>query len=57
METDLLLCTFCELKNTKYGCGDCGIVVCKMCAVTVKSNCSGCNEELKKVGVCNKCSK
>ena len=57
MEIDLRLCTFSELKNTKYSYIECGIVVCNVCAVSVKSNYSGYNEELKKVGVCKKCSK
>ena len=57
METDLPLCTFCELKNTKYICIDCGIVVCNVCAVSVESNYSGYDEELNKVGVCKKYSK
>ena len=57
MEIDLRLCTFCELKNTKYSYIECGIVVCNVCAVSVKSNYSGYDEELKKVGVCKKCSK
>ena len=57
MEIDLPLCTFCELKNTKYICIDCGIVVCNVCAVSVESNYSGYDEELNKVGVCKKCSK
>ena len=57
MEIDLLLCPFCDLKNTKYSCIDCGIIVCNVYPVSVGSNYSGYNEELKKVGVCKKCSK
>lgn len=51
MEIDLPLCTFPEL-NTKYSCNECWIVVCNVCAVSVESNYSGYDEELKKVGVC-----
>ena len=57
MEIDLPLCTFCELKNTKYICIDCGIVVCNVCAVSVESNYSEYDEKLNKVGVCKKCPK
>ena len=57
MEIDLLLYTFCELKNTKYRCIDCGIVVCNVCAVSAESNYSRYDEEQKKVGICKKCSK
>ena len=51
----ILLCTFCELRNTKHSCFDSGILVCNVCAVSVESNC-GYEEELKKVGIFKKCS-
>ena len=57
MEIDLLLCTFCESRNTKYSCIDCGVVVCNMCVVSVESNYSGYDHKLKKVGICKNCSK
>lgn len=57
MGIDLPLSIFCEFKNTKYSCIDCGIVVCNVYAVSVKSNYSGFDKELKKVGICKKCSK
>ena len=58
MVTDLLVCTFCELKNTKYNCIECGIVVCNVCTVSVEeSNYSGYNKEVKKVSIYKKCSK
>ena len=56
MEIDLPLCTFREL-NTKYSCNECWIVVCNVCAVSVESNYSGYDEELKKVGVCKNFSR
>ena len=52
----ILLCTFCELRNTKHSSFDSGILVYNVCAVSVESNC-GYEEELKKVGICKKCSK
>ena len=58
MVTDLLVCTFCELNNTKYNCIECGIVVCNVCTVSVEeSNYSGYNKEVKKVSIYKKCSK
>lgn len=38
MVTDSLVCTFCELNNTKYNCIECGIVVCNVSAVSVKES-------------------
>lgn len=58
MVTDSLVCTFCELNNTKYSCIECGIVVCNVCAVSVEeSNYSEYDKEVKKVSVYKKCSK
>ena len=48
---------FFQVFFTKYSCIDCGIVVCNVCAVSIKSNYSEYEEELKKVGICKKCSK
>ena len=52
--TSFPLCTFCDERNTKYSCVSCNKVACNICTKPAPEH-TGCDEENKKVGICQNC--